>query len=216
MSSRNYGQSCSVARFLDQLGSRWTLLIVRDLLVGPRRFKDLLANMPSIGPNLLANRLRELTEHDIAEKVSAPESKSSTYVLTEKGHALEPVVLAMAKWGLHYLTNGQSEYDASRPDLLVVAFRAAFQPERAQGIHETYEFRIDATIFFAEVRNGDLKTGLGTATRPAFVLTTDSATFDKIANGSLDVIDAQEQCLLEIAGDQDAYARFAQIFGAQI
>jgi hypothetical protein len=170
--------------------------------------------MPSIGPNLLASRLRDLAEHDVVKKVSAPGGKSSSYVLTEKGHALEPVVLAMAKWGLHYLTDSQSEYGASRPDLLVVAFRAAFRPERAQGIHETYEFRIDETIFFAEVEDGTLNTGLGTATRPAFVLTTDSGTFDKIAIGALDVTDAQQQCLLDIAGDPDAYARFERLFGA--
>jgi DNA-binding HxlR family transcriptional regulator len=212
MASRNYGQACSVARFLDQLGSRWTLLIIRDLLIGPRRFKDLLASMPSIGNNLLADRLRELSQEGIVEKVAAPGSNASTYVLTEKGNALEPVILAMASWGLHHLHEEPSEQEKSRPDLLVVAFRAVFQSEHAKGVHETYEFRIDETIFFAEIDDGNLRTGLGTATRPAFVFTTDSATFDKIASGTMDVIDAQERCLLEISGDQDAYARCAQIF----
>ena len=212
MPSRIYGQSCSVAKFLDRLGSRWTLLIIRDLLVGPRRFKDLLACMPGIGPNLLAERLSDLLEQDIVEKVTAPGNGSATYVLTEKGNALEPAVLAMARWGLRYLREEHAEQEISRPDLLVVAFRAAFQVEHALGVNESYEFRVDDTIFFAEINNGDLKTGLGTATRPAFVLTTDSGTFDKITSGAMDVIDAQERCLLEIAGDQDAYARCAQIF----
>ncbi len=212
MSSRNYGQSCSVAKFLDRLGSRWALLIIRDLLIGPRRFKDLLAGMPSIGPNLLSDRLRDLQEQDIVEKVAAPGNGSATYVLTEKGNALEPVILAMARWGLFYLREEQAEHEISRPDLLVVAFRAAFQPEHAKGVHETYEFRVDETIFFAEINNGNLRTGLGTATRPAFIITTDSGTFDKIASGEIDVINAQERCLLEIAGDQDAFARCARIF----
>ncbi len=212
MSSRNYGQSCSIAKFLDRLGSRWALLIIRDLLIGPRRFKDLLAGMPGSGPNLLADRLRDLQEQDIIEKVAAPGDGSATYVLTEKGNALEPVVLAMARWGLRYLREEQTEYETSRPDLLVVAFRAAFRPEHAKGVHETYEFRVDEVIFFAEINNGNLKTGLGTATRPAFVLTTDSGTFEKIVNGAVDVIDTQERCLLEISGDQDAYARCVRIF----
>ena len=189
MSSRNYRQSCSVAKFLDRLGSRWALLIIRDLLIGPRRFKDLLTGMPSIGPNLLSDRLRDLQEQDIVEKVAAAGNGSATYVLTEKGNALEPVILAMARWGLFYLREEQAEHEISRPDLLVVAFRAAFQPEHAKGVNESYEFRVDETIFFAEINNGNLRTGLGTATRPAFIITTDSETFDKIASGEIDVID---------------------------
>ncbi len=212
MSSRNYGQACSVARFLDQLGSRWTLLIVRDLLVGPRRFKELLANSPSMGPNLLTDRLRELQEQGIVRKVAAPGASATTYILTEQGLELEPVVLAIARWGTRYATVDESNPGASRPDLLVVAFRAAFLPERAKGVEEAYEFRIDDTIFFAQISDTVLHTGLGSATRPAFVLTTDSQTFDKIAAGTLDVIDAQERCLIDLSGDEQAFARFLDLF----
>lgn len=212
MSSRKYGQACSVSRFLDQLGSRWTLHIVRDLLVGPRRFKELLANSPSMGPNLLTVRLRELQELGVIKKVAAPGESATTYVLTDKGLALEPVILAMAHWAMRYTTVDESSPGASRPDLLVVAFRAAFVPERAKGVKEAYEFRIDDTIFFAQIDDTVLQTGLGTATRPAFILTTDSLTFGKIAAGSLDVVDAQERCLLEISGDEHAFARFLDLF----
>ncbi len=212
MASRNYGQSCSVSRFLDQFGSRWTLLIVRDLLVGPRRFKELLANSPSMGPNLLTERLREPQEHGIVRKVAAPGESATAYVLTEKGLALEPVVLAMARWGMHNVTPNESNPGASRPDLLVVALRAAFVPERAKGVKEAYEFRIDDTIFYAQIDDTVLHTGLGTANHPAFVLTTDSQTFDMIAAGSLDIVDAQERCLMDVAGDEQAFARFIDMF----
>ncbi len=212
MSSRTYGQACSVSRFLDQLGSRWTLLIVRDLLVGPRRFGELLANSPSMGPNLLTDRLRELQERGIITKVAAPGENASTYVLTDKGLALEPVILAMARWGMHYATVDDSSPGTNRPDLLVVAFRAAFVPERAKGVKESYEFRIDDTIFFAQIDNSALHTGLGTATNPAFILTTDSETFSEIAAGSMDVVEAQERCLLDVAGDEKAFARFIYLF----
>jgi DNA-binding HxlR family transcriptional regulator len=212
MSSRKYGQACSVSRFLDELGSRWTLLIVRDLLVGPRRFRELLANSPSMGPNLLTDRLRELQEHGIIEKVAAPGESATTYVLTEKGLALEPVVLAMARWGMSYATVDESNPGTSRPDLLVVAFRAAFVPERAKGVKEAYEFRIDDTIFYAQIDDTVLHTGLGTANHPAFILTTDSRTFDMIAAGSMDIVDAQERCLLDVSGDEQAFARFRDLF----
>ncbi len=213
MSSRNYGQSCSVSRFLDQLGSRWTLLIVRDLLVGPRRFGELLANSPTMGPNLLTDRLRELQEQGIINKVSTPGESATTYVLTDKGLELEPVVLAMARWGMRHATVDESNPGTSRPDLLVVAFRAAFVPERAKGVKENYEFRIDDTIFYAQIDNNVLHTGLGTATSPAFILTTDSVTFSKIAAGRMDVVAAQERCLLDVAGDEQAFARFIDLFG---
>jgi len=209
MSPRKYVQACSVARFLDELGSRWTLLIVRDLLVGPRRFKELLTNSPSMGPNLLTDRLQELQGQEIIKKVSAPGDNATTYVLTEIGLALEPVILAMARWGMDH---AESNPGVSRPDLLVVAFRAAFVPEHAKGVRETYEFRIDDTIFFAQVDDSLVHTGLGTATDPAFILTTDSQTFDQIAAGDLDVVEAQEQCLIEVAGDEKALARFLKIF----
>jgi len=213
MSSRKYGQACSVSGFLDQFGSRWTLLIVRDLLVGPRRFKDLLANSPSMGPNLLADRLRELQERGIVKKVGTAEDNATTYVLTVQGLALEPVVLAMARWQLRYAAVDESHPGVNRPDLLVVAFRAIFVPERAAGIRETYEFHIDDTIFFAQIDDTVLHTGLGTASRPAFILTTDSQTFGKIATGSLEIVDAQERCLLEISGDELAFTRFIDLFG---
>lgn len=181
-------------------------------MVGPRRFSDLLVNMPSIGTNLLSARLRELAEQDIVKKVAAPGSNSATYVLTEKGTALEPVILAMARWGLRFLNESEGVKEVSRPDLLVVAFRAAFRPEHAKGVVESYEFRIDETIFFADINNGILNTGLGTATRPAFIFTTDSSTFDKVSSGDMDILDAQERCLLEITGDQEAYGRCVRMF----
>jgi hypothetical protein len=165
-----------------------------------------------MGPNLLTERLRELQEQGIVKKVGAPGESATTYVLTEKGLALEPIVLAMARWGMHYAIVDESNPGVSRPDLLVVAFRAAFVPERARGIKEAYEFRIDDTIFFAQIDDTVLHTGLGTATRPAFILTTDSQTFDRIAAGDLEIVDAQERCLLEVAGDEQAFARFIDMF----
>ena len=172
----------------------------------------MLANSSSMGPNLLTDRLRELQEQKIVEKVGASGENATTYVLTEKGLALEPVVLAMARWGMRYAAVDESDPGASRPDLLVVAFRAVFVPKRAKGVKETYEFRIDDTIFFAQIDDTVLHTGLGTATRPAFVLTTDSQTFGEIAAGALDIVDAQERCLLDVSGDEQAFARFIDMF----
>lgn len=211
MSSRNYGQACSVAHFLDHLGNRWTLLIIRDLLIGPRRFKDLLEGLPGIGPNLLTSRLGELAEAGIIEKNRDPGSKASVYVLTQKGWDLEPVVLAMARWSLQY-PSWDSARKLRRPDLLVVAFRAAFQAERATGLNESYELRIGDVIFYARIDDGQLETGLGPADQPAMIFITDGDTFDQIVNGEIDEKTARDRGVLKIVGDKQAYLRFLDQF----
>src|SRR2546427_12402137 len=97
---RSYDQWCAVARSLDVVGERWTLLIVRDLLVGPKRYKDLLIGLPGIGTNLLADRLRELEGAGILRRtVLPPPAGSTVYELTSSGQALEPVILALGRWG---------------------------------------------------------------------------------------------------------------------
>jgi DNA-binding HxlR family transcriptional regulator len=210
MAARNYGQTCSVANFLDHLGSRWTLLIIRDLMIGPRRFKDLLEGLPSIGPNLLTARLRELQHLGIVQKDPVV-GDSAGYVLTNRGWELEPVILAMAGWSLANLPPA-ADGSLDRPDLLVVAFRAAFQPVAASGVHDTYEFRIGDTTFFAKVAQGLLRTGLGAADQPDLVYITDSKSFRQIVNGKLSEEQARDSGLLKIVGDVDVYKRFQSIF----
>src|SRR5216683_3461271 len=101
---RSYDQWCAVARSLDIVGERWTMLIVRDLLVGPKRYKDILAGLPGIGTNLLAQRLRELEAQGLVERVVLPQPAGTTvYRLTATGAALEPVVHALGRWGFQFL-----------------------------------------------------------------------------------------------------------------
>jgi DNA-binding HxlR family transcriptional regulator len=102
--SRSYRQYCAVARGLDVVGERWTLLIVRDLLIGPKRYKDLLTGLPGIGTNLLATRLRDLEEQGlVGRRVLPPPAGSTVYELTQVGQALEPVVTALGRWGHRFL-----------------------------------------------------------------------------------------------------------------
>lgn len=213
MTSRNYGQACAVANFLDRLGSRWTLMIVRDLMIGPRRFKDLLEGLPGIGTNLLAQRLRELQAQEIVEKAAPNNDNTLLYQLTAKGWELEPVVLSMARWGLHYLRE-DSHGKHDRADLLVVAFRAAFLPEYAAGMDLSCELRIGDTIFHATIRDGNLHTALGHALHPAFVYITESATFNQLVSGTLNEKAARSKGLLDVIGDEKAYERFLLAFNA--
>lgn len=105
-SRRSYAQHCGLARALDLVGERWTLLIVRDLLLSPRRYGDLLASLEGITTNLLAKRLREMCGAGLVEKRKLPMPGSSeVYALTDSGIALEPAVTELARWGGHLLNH---------------------------------------------------------------------------------------------------------------
>src|SRR6188768_1690946 len=101
---KSYRQFCGVARALDRIGERWTLLVVRNLLLGPRRYSDLLAETPGITTNLLAKRLRELCAAGIVERrrTSAP-LRAEVYALTPEGETLEPVIMELGRWGGRFL-----------------------------------------------------------------------------------------------------------------
>src|SRR5947209_6790027 len=112
MSKRSYNQYCAVARALDVIGERWTLLIVRELLTGPKRFKDLLEGLCGIGTNLLAARLKDLEGQGVVWRTSLPPpAGSKVYELTELGRSLEPVVVALSRWGLKLLDAPSEEED---------------------------------------------------------------------------------------------------------
>jgi DNA-binding HxlR family transcriptional regulator len=132
-SRRSYDQYCAMARALDVIGDRWTLLLVRDLLVGPKRYGDLLEGLPGIGTNLLAARLRELEAAGIVERrVLPPPAGSAVYELTEAGQALEPVAFALGRWGTRFLGSPRAN-DRLLPTPFFLGMRARFSPPPAAG-----------------------------------------------------------------------------------
>ncbi|MBA4766678.1 MAG: helix-turn-helix transcriptional regulator [Porphyrobacter sp.] len=123
MRKRDYRQNCGVARAADIVGERWTLLIVRDLLIAPRRFSELERRMKGMGTNLLAKRLREMRESGLV-------SDGPSYALTEMGQALEPVVLTLAKWSLKWQVGPSNPDGLHFPDWDLLALKALFVPDR--------------------------------------------------------------------------------------
>ena len=121
---KTYGQFCALARGLDHVGDRWTLLIVRELLPGPRRFAELLAGLPGVAPNLLVDRLRSLQASGIVERSShPPRSASVTYTLTDLGRGLEPSVHALIRWGAVWMHTGPGD-DHADPRWGAIALKA--------------------------------------------------------------------------------------------
>src|ERR1700754_4835210 len=128
MASRDYGQYGGITRALELVGERWALLIVRDLLVGPRRNGELAAGLPRIPTNILAARLKELQAAGIIRR--APRSRIVIYELTPYGRELEPIVLALGAWGLTALENPRDE-QVITPDSMTIDLRSAFRPQVA-------------------------------------------------------------------------------------
>ncbi|HEU5481442.1 MAG TPA: helix-turn-helix domain-containing protein, partial [Candidatus Tumulicola sp.] len=131
MSKRTYGQYCGFARALELVGERWALMIVRDLLVEPKRFSDLQRGLPGIPTNILTARLKELEQSDIVRRRLLPRpSGAVVYELTETGRGLEAPVHALGAWGAKLLGDPRS-HEIVTPDSLVTALRTTFQPAAA-------------------------------------------------------------------------------------
>jgi DNA-binding HxlR family transcriptional regulator/putative sterol carrier protein len=212
MTKRSYGQYCAVARGLDIIGDRWMLLIIRDLLLGPRRYKDLLAGLPGIGTNLLAARLRQLEEAGLVERaVLPPPAGSSVYQLTGAGEALEPVIIAIGRWGARFLGQPRS-HDVLLPRAYFVAIRSGFRPDRAADLAETYEFRIGELVFTVGVAGGRCTTREGPATDPDAVIGMDVNTLSALLLEGLPPRAALADGRIAITGDPGCLDRFVDMF----
>src|ERR671932_1911417 len=175
MTSRTYDQFCGVAHALDLVGERWALLLVRDLLLGPKRFTDLRRGLPRIGTNVLAARLRELERNGVVERRTLPPPAASTiYELTEYGRQLEGPLLALGRWGA--LSMGTRDGQELRSEWLAVALKAFFQPEAASDLRADIELRFEDGTFLARVDHGSLVVEAGSANGADLVLQTEVET----------------------------------------
>lgn len=214
MPPRTYSQYCSLARALDLVGERWTLLLVRDLLGGPRRYGELLEGLPGIGTNLLAARLRELGRLGLVERVRLPEGRGRGYRLTAAGRELEDALVALARFGVRRLGQ-RGPAELWRPDWTPLALRARFRPGAARGLRESYEFRVDGVVFHARVDDGRLDTDLGPAEDPALVLTLDADAFLALGSGRLSPCAAMESPDVGVEGDLATLERCLALFDPQ-
>ena len=214
---RSYGQYCTVARALDVVGERWTLLLVRELSTGPKRFKDLLEGLPGIGTNLLASRLKMLEGEGIVRRATLPPpAGSSVYELTGLGRELEPVIVALSRWGARFL-DAPHEGDELRAGWAAVAMRSALVARGAGGSSGTYELRIDGEAFHLRIRDGGegAEARQGSAPDPDLVVEGDAGTFLAVASGRLGPEEAVESGMLRVEGGtgEDREALLARCLG---
>lgn len=175
---RSYNQYCPLARTLDVLGERWTLLIVRELLSGPKRFKDLQDALVGIGTNLLSSRLKEIERNGLILRAKLPPpGVASVYELTEHGRKLDETLLALTKWGIPLLATPKKPSEYFMPHWMLNGMLSAFNPIEAQGLSETYEFHVDDEIFHTRVHEGQATGDMGKGYRPDLVWVSDSKGF---------------------------------------
>ena len=214
MARRSYDQYCAVARGLDVIGDRWTLLLVRDLLLGPKRYKDLLSGLPGIGTNLLADRLKELEAAGLIERtVLPPPAGSTVYQLTETGQALEPVMVSLGRWGARFL-GAPKKTDVMLPRAHFVAMRGVFNPEAAASLTATYEVRIADLVFEVRIANGRLSSSEGQATNPDVILSMGVETLNALMFHLITPAAAVANGRVKIhKGDPKALERFVGVVG---
>jgi len=151
---RSYGDPCGVARALDLVGERWALLVVRELLLGPKRFTDLRAGLPGVSADVLSQRVRELEQAGIVRRAKLPPPAASrVYELTEWGRELEPVVLALGRWGSRAPLRAGADLS---PDALMIALKTVFDPGRAGKRDLSVGIRVGEDRFVARVADGRL------------------------------------------------------------
>lgn len=190
MARRSYEQYCSLARTLDVVGERWTLLIVRELMLGPRRFSDLLDGLPGIGRNLLSARLRHMEEQELlGRRQLPPPAGARVYELTEDGRALGPALAALGRWGVERLDTPPAKA-LFRPGWAVFPLAYMADREAARGIHEVYEFRVGAEVFQLRVDDGAVEPRAGGGLAPDLVLTMAPDTLRDLFSGTLDAVEA--------------------------
>lgn len=159
MTRRSYKQNCALAQASDVIGERWSLLLVRDLLVGPRRFGELQHSLRGIGTNLLASRLRELENAGIVERMEAAEFRHH-YGLTNAGRALEPTLLSLVRWGLVHGPENQKGYH-HQDDWDLLALKALFQADQAGDLSICIQFKTEEFAGWMSIRNRSARIGLG-------------------------------------------------------
>jgi DNA-binding HxlR family transcriptional regulator len=204
---RKFDQYCPVAHALSLVGERWSLLIVRELLHGPKRYTDLAHGLPGIGTNILAARLRELEGCGIVAKRTLPPPAASTvYELTEYGSGLREALYALARWGARTIGPPGPD-DELYPEWGVNALPALFNAEAARGLTETYVLVVDHDAFTARITNGALAASVGAADDPDLVVETDMETFFGLASGELAAGDAVDSGRARLRGDREALDR---------
>jgi DNA-binding HxlR family transcriptional regulator len=197
---KGYGQYCPIARSLDVLGDRWALLVVRELLLGPRRYTDLLAGLPGVPSSVLTTRLRELEHANVVTRSRVPPPAASTvYELTDDGAELRPVIDELCRWGLRRMGEPRTG-DATGASWFTLSL-AVMVPGTALPANAELELRLDQESNTLHERAGRLDARWGASAQPVAVVESSVIGLYLIAVGETDYRELQGQGQLSITGE---------------
>jgi DNA-binding HxlR family transcriptional regulator len=210
--TRTYGDGCSIARALDLVGERWALLVVRELLLGPKRYTDLRKGLPNASPNVLSHRLDELEAAGIVRQRKLPPPVGSrVYELTDWGLNLEPIVISLGRWAASS-PNPPSDAPIASGDSVILAMRGLFDPAAAHGLHTSYEIRLAEDRFQVQVASDRIDVARGNADRPDATIDTDPNTLNAVLLQRRPLAEAQRSGKMSIDGDTAAVKRLVRLF----
>lgn len=205
--SRTYGQACPVAHAMDVLGERWALLVLRELRLGPRRYTDLAASLPGIGPNVLAQRLRELERSGVLRRRTLPPpAAAKVYELTPWGAELEPVFAALARWGMR---SPQPLQGVLSPDSVLLGMRTFFRSTEPWDAE--IEIRLERDVYLLRVVAGAVaELRRGEAPAPDAVVAGGIDALHAVTSGLRSLDDALRAGDLTVEGDPAVVRRLVE------
>jgi DNA-binding HxlR family transcriptional regulator len=209
---RPHDQYCALARAVALVGDRWSLLVVRELWLGPKRFTDLANGLPGISRKLLGDRLRYLKREGVIERRQLPPPAArQVYVLTDDGLELAEAMVPLAAWGTRRLGR-RRKGEAFRPAWAALGMAAFANRAAAEGVRETYEFRVGPHAFHVRVQDRAIEAHEGHATEPDLVVTTDERSWADIASGAKTVAEVATAGRLKAEGSVEASRNCLTIF----
>jgi len=203
-SPRSYNQLCGIAAALDVIGDRWTTLVLRDLLLGPLRFGDLADGLPGIGTNTLAVRLRHLEDAGVVQRtlLQLPD-RGTAYELTDYGRELEPVLMALGRWGTRSMERLAPDV-AARSRWLVGAMPAFHDDRRRVAKATTWELRLTDGSFTARAQGRTFTVAAGAPDDPDLVITASDPTLHGLLAGQISANKAVRSGAVRLEGDAAA------------
>lgn len=210
--TKDYGQYCGLSHALDLIGSRWTLMIVRELLVEPKRFTELEHGLPGIPTNVLSTRLRDLEEHGLVVRRLLPRPANSVvYELTDYGRELEEPMMRLGHWGAKSLPAFKSS-DFVSSNSVTLGLRAMFHPEAAQGVNLTFEVPVRDFVVRGRIEDGVLTVPAACSDQPDLLIQGDPTTMMELFHGRESAAVALDSQRIAIGGSLEDAERFFQIF----
>lgn len=211
MGKRWYDDACGTALALEFIGERWSLLIMRELMYGPRRFSEIKAQLPGISANVLTQRLEGLEAHGILVKRRLASSPTvQVYELTPWGLEVEPIFMATGRWATRSLRHDPTL--PLSPASCMMSFRTMIDHDKARGLDFTIAFRFPGDAFVGHVANGDIVIRRGEDAGADVTFLSDTTTLAVTIYGKIPFAAQEAAGSLRIEGDRDAAQRFADLF----